>query len=662
MYHLDNTSGVPEMPEPKDTQTISTRWFGESQEQGGISWPGADWFNIVQAELLAILKAAGKSPDKSKFNQIAESISELSDLLRQDIVKTDGFRFVGQCPSFDFLRSVPPMYAGQRILLSGWHEDSVEGGGEFEAVNEDSVDDGGMIARVNEEWHWKRIITDGKYTPEMWGARGDGTSDDYQALQNFLDSAPLGSTLWFAPRKSYFNAFNIGDGTRRDPNTLTRSKAGTLLFNGALITRRAARWNDSNNKDNSNSGPGYTDQDSAVLRITGQGPFFIDKPYINGGNPLGNIKNSAGVDGTHGGYAACECRDYGIHIVDATDVFISDAVLYRSCFNLYAKNSSNIRFTGKVFESGQAWKMISSDLALGAGIKLDGCTNVDVNVIGLKNTNATVEIEPNCNHVSVKGNSDNDFSNAVVVYDSSYVDLDFTATNVVQGDGLQLVHGAYGGALKFIRGRFITDSCSWIGAHIRMTKDALFDVEHIDLEVISTKCKQTGLWIDQASASATGKIMRDVNIKASSHDNANGIASGFAIRVSGDVRGEISGAVRNSYIGVLIDGINDPLLGLKLRLDLRDNVVKPYSISSTSYVDWFGTLTPSEIRLMSLAPSVTMSESTILGQEKNYNRIWLRATETCVPNLPLSLASATARYQLYAVQESNGSYTVKIKL
>lgn len=39
MYHLDNTSGVPEMPEPKDTQTISTRWFGESQEQGGISWP-----------------------------------------------------------------------------------------------------------------------------------------------------------------------------------------------------------------------------------------------------------------------------------------------------------------------------------------------------------------------------------------------------------------------------------------------------------------------------------------------------------------------------------------------------------------------------------------------------------------------------------------------
>ncbi|STT17066.1 Uncharacterised protein [Klebsiella pneumoniae] len=35
MYHLDNTSGVPEMPEPKDEQSINPRWFGESQEQGG---------------------------------------------------------------------------------------------------------------------------------------------------------------------------------------------------------------------------------------------------------------------------------------------------------------------------------------------------------------------------------------------------------------------------------------------------------------------------------------------------------------------------------------------------------------------------------------------------------------------------------------------------
>ncbi|MCE9941427.1 tail fiber domain-containing protein [Serratia liquefaciens] len=74
MFHLDNTSGVPEMPEVKDPQSNTPRWFGESVQQGGISWPGADWFNIIQAELLAILELVGDAPDKRKYNQIAEAI------------------------------------------------------------------------------------------------------------------------------------------------------------------------------------------------------------------------------------------------------------------------------------------------------------------------------------------------------------------------------------------------------------------------------------------------------------------------------------------------------------------------------------------------------------------------------------------------------------
>ncbi|HBM3074591.1 TPA: hypothetical protein LVL86_006402, partial [Klebsiella michiganensis] len=90
MYHLDNTSGVPEMPEPKETQTISTRWFGESVDQGGISWPGADWFNIVQAELLAILDLVEESPDKTRFNQIANAIKILADQFPSQLGLPDG--------------------------------------------------------------------------------------------------------------------------------------------------------------------------------------------------------------------------------------------------------------------------------------------------------------------------------------------------------------------------------------------------------------------------------------------------------------------------------------------------------------------------------------------------------------------------------------------
>lgn len=90
MYHLDNTSGVPEMPEPKDTQSISPRWFGESQEQGGISWPGADWFNVVQAELLNLLAAAGIEPEKHAYDQLSKAIPVLGDAqLRSNLSSHD---------------------------------------------------------------------------------------------------------------------------------------------------------------------------------------------------------------------------------------------------------------------------------------------------------------------------------------------------------------------------------------------------------------------------------------------------------------------------------------------------------------------------------------------------------------------------------------------
>ncbi|MFM7943114.1 glycosyl hydrolase family 28-related protein, partial [Klebsiella pneumoniae] len=77
MYHLDNTSGVPEMPALKDVQSISSLWFGESEAEGGISWPGADWFNIVQAELLSVLLEAGIDKNKHSLNQLAQAIKKL---------------------------------------------------------------------------------------------------------------------------------------------------------------------------------------------------------------------------------------------------------------------------------------------------------------------------------------------------------------------------------------------------------------------------------------------------------------------------------------------------------------------------------------------------------------------------------------------------------
>ncbi len=199
MYHLDNTSGVPEMPEPKDTQSISPRWFGESQEQGGISWPGADWFNIIQAELLAILELAGTQPDKTRYDQIAQSIRDLSDSLRKDISKDDGLRYVGQCPDMASLREMEFTLPGQQIFLREHTSGQGAGGGIFycHSLTSDSTyvdDDGCQI--INNYGQVVRRKDVSRISLDMFGGRGGIVIDTmldngYHATRTFCKT-----TLW----------------------------------------------------------------------------------------------------------------------------------------------------------------------------------------------------------------------------------------------------------------------------------------------------------------------------------------------------------------------------------------------------------------------------------------------------------------------------------
>lgn len=73
MFHLDNSSGIGVMPELKQALSRQPQWFTETPP----SYPGADWFNIVQAELLNVLKEAGIEPDKMQLNQLSNSIKKM---------------------------------------------------------------------------------------------------------------------------------------------------------------------------------------------------------------------------------------------------------------------------------------------------------------------------------------------------------------------------------------------------------------------------------------------------------------------------------------------------------------------------------------------------------------------------------------------------------
>ncbi|WP_052506674.1 phage tail protein [Mannheimia massilioguelmaensis] len=79
MYALDNKSGVAVMPKIQKQvfDARSPQWFTEGGNGVSPSYPGADWFNVVQAELLNILKAGGITPDKSQLNQLALAIQKI---------------------------------------------------------------------------------------------------------------------------------------------------------------------------------------------------------------------------------------------------------------------------------------------------------------------------------------------------------------------------------------------------------------------------------------------------------------------------------------------------------------------------------------------------------------------------------------------------------
>lgn len=79
MYALDNSSGVTTMPVVKNQQfqPNAPRWFTEGGNGVAPSYPGADWFNIVQAELLGVLTEAHITPDKNNLNQLAQAVKKI---------------------------------------------------------------------------------------------------------------------------------------------------------------------------------------------------------------------------------------------------------------------------------------------------------------------------------------------------------------------------------------------------------------------------------------------------------------------------------------------------------------------------------------------------------------------------------------------------------
>ena len=508
----------------------------------------------------------------------------------------------------------------------------------------------------------------GFFTPERFGAVGDGVTDDYHAIQRMFDSIPPFSVVQLRSGSVYYNAF-ANDGTWRDLKSRAMwriTKPVTIIGNGALFTRRQPKWNDANAKNNSNSGPGYTDQDTAVLYLDNVDYLNIENLRIDGNNPVGAIKNTAGQDTGATGYAQCECRDYGIYVEGGSRIRLNNMDIKNCCFNILGTGTYDIKIDGKLYQSGQAWKMISSDMALGAGVKLMNCTKFKLDIVGDHNTNATCEIEPNNTDGNIEFRSDNDYANGMVIYDSNFIDFWASAKNVRSGDGVQIIQGNNGQPVKNITGKMYVGGASWCGLQIRMTAGALFDMKDINIDYVGENCALADYWADQTPAAATSKVMRNINVNVLSDGwsvaSGGPKTSGYSVRISGTVGGKTSGKIRNTNIGFLCDNGNDASDPHYVRLDLTERVAIPYSVGSTNYVDWFGTVTANQMMLMSRAPKLMMARASVSAGEQDYAEIYMRSRLIRFANLPIDPASKSP-FQIYshqAVENSVNTYTLRI--
>ncbi|MFV9296990.1 hypothetical protein ABQ430_17065, partial [Citrobacter amalonaticus] len=77
MFHVDNSTGVPVMPPPSPVTSETELFFTEGGNGIPATFPGPDWFNTIQSELLNILRAAGLDPDKMDNTQILTALKKL---------------------------------------------------------------------------------------------------------------------------------------------------------------------------------------------------------------------------------------------------------------------------------------------------------------------------------------------------------------------------------------------------------------------------------------------------------------------------------------------------------------------------------------------------------------------------------------------------------
>lgn len=179
------------------------------ESTGGIG--AGKWLSVGDSTLRGELA----EPDGS--GMVGHGDKTVDDALTE-LEKTqgkDGFNAIGRFLNLAELRAFPPSSVGDVVFVASSASSSATeihyGGGYFQSVAKGSlVDDGGVvIVPTTGTLAWKRIVNDGIYSIDMFGAKPDGLTDSGDALIKAMTYARLNKVVMNASPGKYLTHTGI---------------------------------------------------------------------------------------------------------------------------------------------------------------------------------------------------------------------------------------------------------------------------------------------------------------------------------------------------------------------------------------------------------------------------------------------------------------------
>ncbi|HGN9179295.1 hypothetical protein [Klebsiella pneumoniae] len=179
-YYDALNNRIRNLRDPSQAQDAATKNYVDETGKSNL----ARTLRVPESSITPLPSIAGRKKKILAFNDQGNPIAVLpesgsaTDVIIE-IGSSDGFKLVGQVPSYSDLQSTIPEYEGQRILLAAHRQGTAYGGGEFIARYGDAVDDGGIICVPVPGRYWERVCDSGHKLVDWFGA--DPTGAEYSS-------------------------------------------------------------------------------------------------------------------------------------------------------------------------------------------------------------------------------------------------------------------------------------------------------------------------------------------------------------------------------------------------------------------------------------------------------------------------------------------------